>query len=74
MGSRGWTALMGLLSIAAGLILLAYPGLSLLTLAILLSIWLLVLGLMEITLAPASGPPDARRVTARPRPAGRSGG
>jgi uncharacterized membrane protein HdeD (DUF308 family) len=51
MGSRGWTALMGVLSIVAGLILLAYPGLSLLTLAILLSVWLLVLGLMEITLA-----------------------
>jgi uncharacterized membrane protein HdeD (DUF308 family) len=51
MGSRGWTALMGVLSIVAGLILLAYPGLSLVTLALLLSIWLLVLGLMEITLA-----------------------
>jgi uncharacterized membrane protein HdeD (DUF308 family) len=51
MGSRGWTALMGVLSIVAGLILLAYPGLSLLTLAILLSVWLLVLGLMEISLA-----------------------
>jgi uncharacterized membrane protein HdeD (DUF308 family) len=51
MGSRGWTALMGVLSIVAGLVLLAYPGLSLLTLAILLSVWLLVLGLMEITLA-----------------------
>jgi uncharacterized membrane protein HdeD (DUF308 family) len=51
MGSRGWTALMGVLSIVAGIILLAYPGLSLLTLAILLSVWLLVLGLMEITLA-----------------------
>jgi uncharacterized membrane protein HdeD (DUF308 family) len=51
MGSRGWIALMGILSIVAGLILLAYPSLSLLTLAILVSIWLLVLGLMEITLA-----------------------
>ena len=49
--SRGWTALMGVLSIVAGLVLLAYPGLSLLTLAILLSVWLLVLGLMEISLA-----------------------
>jgi uncharacterized membrane protein HdeD (DUF308 family) len=51
MGSRAWTALMGILSIVAGLVLLAYPGLSLLTLAILLSVWLLVLGLMEITMA-----------------------
>jgi uncharacterized membrane protein HdeD (DUF308 family) len=51
MGSRAWTALMGVLSIVAGLVLLAYPGLSLLTLAILLSVWLVVLGLMEITAA-----------------------
>ena len=51
MGSRAWTGLMGVLSIVAGLILLAYPGLSLLTLAILLSVWLLVLGVMEITVA-----------------------
>jgi uncharacterized membrane protein HdeD (DUF308 family) len=42
---------MGVLSIVAGLVLLAYPGLSLVTLAILLSVWLLVLGLMEISLA-----------------------
>jgi uncharacterized membrane protein HdeD (DUF308 family) len=51
MGSRGWTAVMGILSIVAGLVLLAYPGLSLLTLAVLLSVWLVVLGLMEIGLA-----------------------
>ena len=51
MGSRGWTALMGVLSIVAGLVLLAYPGLSLLTLAVVLSAWLLVLGLMEIGVA-----------------------
>jgi uncharacterized membrane protein HdeD (DUF308 family) len=42
---------MGILSIVAGLVLLAYPGLSLVTLALLLSIWLLVLGVMEIGLA-----------------------
>jgi uncharacterized membrane protein HdeD (DUF308 family) len=51
MGHRGWTAVMGILSIVAGLVLLAYPGLSLVTLALLLSIWLLVLGVMEIGLA-----------------------
>jgi uncharacterized membrane protein HdeD (DUF308 family) len=51
MGHRGWTSLMGILSIVAGLILLSYPGLSLLTLAVLLSVWLVVLGLMEITTA-----------------------
>ena len=35
----------------AGLLVLVYPGISLLTLAVVLSVWLLVLGLMEITLA-----------------------
>jgi uncharacterized membrane protein HdeD (DUF308 family) len=51
MPDRGWTGLMGVLSIFAGIILLAYPGISLLTLAVVLSVWLLVLGVMEITLA-----------------------
>jgi uncharacterized membrane protein HdeD (DUF308 family) len=51
MAGRGWTALMGVFSVFAGIIVLAYPGLSLLTLAIVLGIWLLVFGVMEITLA-----------------------
>jgi uncharacterized membrane protein HdeD (DUF308 family) len=51
MADRGWTALMGILSIFAGILVLAYPGISLLTLAIVLSVWLLLLGVMEITLA-----------------------
>jgi uncharacterized membrane protein HdeD (DUF308 family) len=51
MPGRGWTALMGIFSIFAGLIVLAYPGLSLLTLAIVLGVWLLVFGVMELTLA-----------------------
>jgi uncharacterized membrane protein HdeD (DUF308 family) len=62
MPGRAWTGVMGVLSIVAGVVLLAYPGLSLLTLAVILSIWLLVFGLMEITLA----------VRLRPR-GGRSG-
>ena len=48
---RGWTAAMGVLSILAGLIVLAYPGESLLTLSIVLGIWMLVYGTMEITAA-----------------------
>jgi uncharacterized membrane protein HdeD (DUF308 family) len=48
---RGWTSVMGVLSIVAGLILLAYPGISVLALAIIVSIWLLVFGLMEISVA-----------------------
>jgi uncharacterized membrane protein HdeD (DUF308 family) len=51
MRSRGWTAVMGILSVVAGLVVLAYPGISLLTLAIVLSVWLLLFGVMQITLA-----------------------
>jgi uncharacterized membrane protein HdeD (DUF308 family) len=51
MPERGWTALMGVLSVVAGLIVLAYPGLSLLSLAVILGIWLLIFGAMEIGVA-----------------------
>ena len=51
MQSRGWTAFMGILSIVSGIVVLAYPGISLLVLAVVLSIWLLVFGIMQITLA-----------------------
>jgi len=51
MPSRGWTAASGVLSICAGLIVLAFPGLTLLGLAIVLGIWLLIFGIMEITSA-----------------------
>lgn len=48
MHGRGWSAFMGALSIVAGIILLAYPGISLVALAVILSIWLLVFGIGEI--------------------------
>lgn len=51
MPSRGWAVFVGVLSILAGIVLLAYPGLSLLTLAVLVSVWLLIFGIMEISLA-----------------------
>jgi uncharacterized membrane protein HdeD (DUF308 family) len=51
MRGRGWTAVMGILSILAGLVVLAYPGISLLVLAVVLSVWLLVFGVMQIVLA-----------------------
>jgi uncharacterized membrane protein HdeD (DUF308 family) len=51
MQSRGWTILMGLLSVVAGVVVLVYPGISLATLAIVLGFWLLVYGIMEIVLA-----------------------
>ena len=51
MPGRGWTVVVGVLSVLAGLLVLVYPAISLLTLVVVLSVWLLVLGLMEITLA-----------------------
>jgi uncharacterized membrane protein HdeD (DUF308 family) len=51
MQGRGWTIFMGLLSIVAGVVVLVYPGISLATLAIVLGLWLLLFGVMEIVLA-----------------------
>jgi uncharacterized membrane protein HdeD (DUF308 family) len=51
MPGRGWTSVLGLLSILAGLIVLAVPGLSLFSLAVILGVWLLIFGFSEITLA-----------------------
>jgi uncharacterized membrane protein HdeD (DUF308 family) len=56
---RGWTVVMGVLSMLAGLLVLVYPAISLLTLVVVLSVWLLVLGLREIT--PAIRARSARR-------------
>jgi uncharacterized membrane protein HdeD (DUF308 family) len=51
MPDRGWTVGMGILSVIAGIAVLAFPGLSLITLALILGIWLAVFGLMEIVSA-----------------------
>ena len=51
MPGRGWTVFMGLLSVVAGVVVLAYPGISLATLCVSLAVWLLVYGTMEIALA-----------------------
>ena len=51
MPNRGWTSALGLLSILAGLIVLAVPGLSLVSLAVILGIWLLIFGFSEVMLA-----------------------
>jgi uncharacterized membrane protein HdeD (DUF308 family) len=45
---RGWTITIGVQSLIAGIIVLSDPGISLLTLAIVLGCWLLVFGIMEI--------------------------
>jgi uncharacterized membrane protein HdeD (DUF308 family) len=51
MPHRGWTVVLGLLSILAGLVVLAVPGLSLVSLAVILGVWLVIFGVSEITLA-----------------------
>jgi uncharacterized membrane protein HdeD (DUF308 family) len=51
MQGRGWAIFMGLLSIVAGVVVLVYPGISLTTLAIVLGLWLIVFGVMEIVAA-----------------------
>jgi uncharacterized membrane protein HdeD (DUF308 family) len=48
MPHRGWAAVTGLLSALAGIVVLASPGLSLFGLAVILGVWLLILGGMEI--------------------------
>ncbi len=51
MRGRGWTATMGILSILAGIVVLVYPSITLLVLAVVLGVWLLVFGAMQIILA-----------------------
>ena len=51
MRHRGWNGVIGAISVLAGIVLLIYPGISLLVLAVLVSVWLLVFGAMEISLA-----------------------
>lgn len=49
--NRGWNIFSGILGIIAGIILLVYPAISVLTLAIVVGIWLLVYGMMLISVA-----------------------
>ncbi|HEX3308185.1 MAG TPA: HdeD family acid-resistance protein, partial [Streptosporangiaceae bacterium] len=48
---RGWMGFTGALSVVAGIIVIAWPGPSLVTLAIVLGVWLIIYGVMEIALA-----------------------
>lgn len=50
-GGRGWRVFMGIISVIAGIVLLAMPAISLLVLVFLISAWLLLFGVMEISLA-----------------------
>jgi uncharacterized membrane protein HdeD (DUF308 family) len=47
----GWVLAYGILTLLAGILVLAFPGLTLLGLAVILGIWLLVFGIMEMTAA-----------------------
>ncbi|MEV0057680.1 DUF308 domain-containing protein [Saccharopolyspora shandongensis] len=46
VSSRGWTIASALLSVLAGIALLAYPGIGLVTLTFILGIWLVVYGVI----------------------------
>ena len=45
---RGWTIFFGIISLLAGLVVLAYPFDSIVTLALVVGIWLIVLGVLEV--------------------------
>lgn len=64
---RGWTGMMGALSVVAGIIVVAIPGISVLTLAVVLGIWLVVFGLGQAVVA------FRLRSAARAEMAGRAG-
>ncbi len=45
---RGWAIFFGVISIIAGIVVLAYPFDSIVTLALVVGIWLIILGVMEV--------------------------
>lgn len=45
---RGWVIFSGVISIIAGVVVLAYPFDSIVTLALVVGIWLIILGVMEV--------------------------
>jgi uncharacterized membrane protein HdeD (DUF308 family) len=49
--NRGWTGVTGGLSVIAGIIVIAIPGISVLTLAVVLGIWLVIFGLGQLMIA-----------------------
>lgn len=51
MRHRGWNSVLGAISVLAGIVVLAIPGISLLVLAVVLSVWLVFLGVMQISIA-----------------------
>jgi uncharacterized membrane protein HdeD (DUF308 family) len=51
MPGRTWAAVAGVFGIIAGLILLSWPGLSLLALAVIAGVWLIMFGVIQLTIA-----------------------
>jgi len=51
MRHRGWNSVIGAISVLAGIIVLAIPGISLLALAVVVSVWLVFLGVVQISIA-----------------------
>jgi uncharacterized membrane protein HdeD (DUF308 family) len=49
--SRGWRIAMGVLAFAAGIVTLVVPHLTLATLAVIMGIWLIIYGVLEIALS-----------------------
>ena len=49
--ARGWRIGMGVLAFAAGIVTLVYPNLTLTVLAVIMGIWLIIYGLLEIVLS-----------------------
>ena len=45
---RGWAIFFGIITILAGIIVLGYPFDSLVTLTLVIGIWLIIIGVMEI--------------------------
>lgn len=48
---RSWMGFIGALSVVAGVVVIMWPGISLVTLAFVLGFWLIVYGIMEIAVA-----------------------
>lgn len=67
--ARGWAIASGLLSVLAGIALLAYPGLGLVTLTYILGIWLVVYGVVAAVRAVRVRPYAAAAPAAHAGPA-----
>ena len=68
---RGWSIFFGVISILAGVVVLAYPFDSIVTLALVVGIWLIILGVTEVISAFGMRSDVRGREHLAPPPAGR---